>query len=134
MASPTKRVIAAVIRQHARLLLCERPPGKRHGGLWEFPGGKLEPGESIFEAARRELSEELGVQVTAVGELAFEVQDPGSEFLIAFHPVEIAGEPIALEHAALAWLTEDELLSFSLAPSDYRFALHLLSTRKRLPG
>ena len=47
------RVIAAVIGRADTLLLCQRPPHKRHGGLWEFPGGKLEPGESDADAARR---------------------------------------------------------------------------------
>ena len=59
----TIRVIAAVIARGDRLLVCQRPPHKRHGGLWEFPGGKCEPGESDLEAARRELHEELGVEL-----------------------------------------------------------------------
>ncbi|HSG49130.1 MAG TPA: NUDIX domain-containing protein, partial [Longimicrobiales bacterium] len=52
-------VIAAVIHRDGRYLVGRRPDDKRHGGLWEFPGGKLDPGESWLEAARRELSEEL---------------------------------------------------------------------------
>ena len=61
------RVIAAVVWRGDRLLVCQRPAHKRHGGLWEFPGGKVEAGESDAAAARRELREELGVEVTAVG-------------------------------------------------------------------
>jgi 8-oxo-dGTP pyrophosphatase MutT (NUDIX family) len=49
-------VVAAVIERDGRLLVCQRPAHKRHGGLWEFPGGKCDPGESDAEAARRELS------------------------------------------------------------------------------
>src|SRR5690606_20769929 len=63
----TIRVLAAVIRRDGRWLVCRRPAHKRHGGLWEFPGGKLEPGESLLEAATRELEEELAVRVTGVG-------------------------------------------------------------------
>jgi 8-oxo-dGTP diphosphatase len=127
-------VIAAVIRRDRRYLLCKRPSHKRHGGLWEFPGGKLEVGETILQAAQRELAEELGVQVRSIGEPAFAVQDPGSDFLIEFHPVEIDGEPKALEHAGLSWLTEAELLSVPLAPSDHKFVLHLLSIRDKQLG
>jgi mutator protein MutT len=118
----TVRVIAAIIIRNARVLLCERPPHKRHGGLWEFPGGKVEPGESDFDAARRELQEELGVAVIAVGAPEYSVMDPGSHFQIDFVRVHIEGEPQGLEHTRLCWADEAELLSFPLAPSDFRFA------------
>ncbi len=116
------RVVAAVIEREGRLLLCRRPAGKRHAGLWEFPGGKLLPGESIPEAARRELAEELAVEVLAVGERLFELPDPGSPFVVEFHPVEIAGEPVALEHEALIWVEPRDLAGMDLAPSDRAFA------------
>jgi mutator protein MutT len=116
------RVVAAVIEQEGRLLLCRRPTGKRHAGLWEFPGGKLLPGESIPDAVRRELAEELAVEVLAVGGLLFERQDPGSPFVVEFYPVEIAGEPIALEHEALIWVKPEDLAGMDLAPSDRAFA------------
>jgi mutator protein MutT len=121
------RVVAAVIERQGRYLVCQRPAGKRHGGLWEFPGGKLEAGEGILEAARRELDEELGVVVTAVGGQLFTITDPGSAFLIEFHPVTILGEPACLEHAALAWATAKELTALELAPGDRRFAETLRS-------
>ena len=60
------RVLASVIQRHDRFLVCRRPLHKRHGGLWEFPGGKVKDGETDLEVARRELAEELGVHVTAV--------------------------------------------------------------------
>jgi mutator protein MutT len=116
------RVVASVIEREGRLLVCERPAHKRHGGLWEFPGGKVEAGESDFEAVERELDEELDVRVLQVGAEEFSVADPGSHFVIAFLPVEIDGEPRCLEHAALAWVTAEELLSLPLAPSDRQFA------------
>ena len=116
------RVVAAVIERDGRLLLCRRPAGKRHAGLWEFPGGKLLPGESVPEAAQRELAEELGVEVVSVGELLFELPDPGSPFVIEFHPVEIAGEPVPLEHDELLWALPAELEDLDLAPSDRAFA------------
>lgn len=116
------RVVAAVVERRGRLLLCRRPAGKRHAGLWEFPGGKLLPGESIPEAARRELAEELAVEVLAVGERLFELPDPGSPFVVEFYPVEIAGEPVALEHEAVIWVRPEDLAGMDLAPSDRAFA------------
>lgn len=118
----TTRVVAAVVERGGRLLLCRRPAGKRHAGLWEFPGGKLLPGESIPEAARRELAEELAVEVLAVGERLFALPDPGSPFVVEFYPVEIAGEPVALEHEALIWALPEDLAGMDLAPSDRAFA------------
>lgn len=123
------RVVAAVIHQNGKLLICQRPPHKRHGGLWEFPGGKLHPGESTLQAADRELTEELGVRVTAVGECELALHDPGSEFLIEFVHVTIQGHPVALEHQALAWVGPENLLSYHLAPSDARFAQHWLQVQ-----
>ena len=124
------RVVAAAIRRDARLLVCQRPSHKRHGGLWEFPGGKVEPKESDESAARRELTEELGVHVESVGEPHFSITDPDSPFLIVFVPTTITGEPTCHEHTALAWLTPTELLNLPLAPSDRRYVEFLLSRER----
>ena len=121
MSEPTIRVIAAVVARGDRLLVCQRPPHKRHGGLWEFPGGKTEPGESDADAARRELHEELGVEVVEVADEELAIADPGSPFLIAFVPVAIRGEPTCHEHTALVWGTPTELATLPLAPSDRRY-------------
>jgi mutator protein MutT len=120
------RVLAAVIERAGRYLICQRPAHKRHGGLWEFPGGKLEPGESDEDAATREMQEELGVRVTAVGTEQLLVHDAGSPFHIGFVPVVIEGEPACLEHAALAWVTPEEMAQYDLAPSDRRFVERIL--------
>jgi mutator protein MutT len=121
------RVVASVIECEGKLLVCERPIHKRHGGLWEFPGGKVEDGESDFEAVRRELSEELGVEAIEVGSVQFSISDPSSPFVIDFLSVAIAGQPRCLEHTALAWMSERALLELPLAPSDRRYVLHRLS-------
>ena len=118
---PAIRVLAAVVERDGRYLICQRPLHKRHGGLWEFPGGKLEPGEGDADAAGRELREELGVEVVGVGAELHAFHDPGSPFLIAFVPVRIDGEPACLEHSALAWASVGELAGYALAPSDRRF-------------
>ena len=103
------------------LLVCQRPLTKRHGGLWEFPGGKCEPGESIADAAQRELHEELDVKVIGVGDEEFVVRDPGSSYIIVFVPVHIVGEPKCHEHIALTWANLKELALLPLAPSDRRY-------------
>ena len=116
------RVLAAVIRRDASFLVCRRPPHKRHGGLWEFPGGKLEAGESWLLAARRELREELGLDVRAVGEPLFERTDLASGYVIVFVEVDAVGEPRALEHEEVRWVAGEELAKLDLAPADRAFA------------
>ena len=108
-------VLAAIIRRDALYLICLRPAHKRHGNLWEFPGGKLEPNETLLAAANRELTEELGVSALAVGEPLFSVADPDSPFLIEFVPTVISGDPACLEHSQLRWATLDELPALPLA-------------------
>lgn len=120
-AASSIRVVAAVIGRDGRFLLALRPAHKRHGGLWEFPGGKLEAGETDTQAAARELREELGVAVTRVDAAIYEARDSGSPFVIAFCPVEMQGEPHALEHDDLRWCTVSELKSLPLAPTDATF-------------
>jgi len=115
------RVVAAVASKGDRLLMCQRPANKRHGGLWEFPGGKCERGESDLDAMKRELREELGVSAAVVGQEELVIEDPGSEFQIAFFPVEIIGEPTCHEHTALLWDTVPRLMTLPLAPSDRRY-------------
>lgn len=115
------RVLAAIIEDNGRYLVCRRPLHKRHGGLWEFPGGKIEPLESDIDAARRELREELDVEVISVGREYFAVQDVGSPFLIAFVEVQITGTPRCCEHLELRWSTPRDIRTLELAPSDRQF-------------
>lgn len=106
---------------------------KRHGGLWEFPGGKAEEGEDWASALRRELKEELQVDVTGVDDVLFSYADPGSSFVIHFLPCTIAGEPVHREHPAIQWVRKDALLDYPLAPADEEFArfLNRLGSWKR---
>ena len=124
-------VLAAVVQRDKRYLVCQRPANKRHGGLWEFPGGKVEPGETLEDAVQRELAEELNVVVQTVGRTLFSVGDPGSQFVIEFVPVTIQGEPRCIEHSAIDWMPLDELPHLDLAPSDRRFVEFLLSNTTR---
>ena len=122
-------VAIALIDGEGRVLLQKRRAGGRHGGLWEFPGGKCESGESDLEAARRELAEELGVHVVRVESALFEVADPDSAFVIVFVPTVIEGEPQCLEHSAICWSTIDDLRGLSLAPSDRQFVNFVAAQR-----
>src|SRR5690349_6696560 len=117
----TQRVIACVLRRGGRYLVCQRPDGKRHGGLWEFPGGETKPAESDEQAAKRELQEELGIEVLSAEPAVFEIRDQGSHFVIAFVPTEAAGEPSCREHQQLKWASTSELEVLPLAPSDRAF-------------
>jgi mutator protein MutT len=110
--------VAAVIEHDGLNLIAKRPDEKRHGGKWEFPGGKIESGETVREAVARELREELGVEVIDVAASHFSVIDHGSGFTIEFADVTIEGAPTAIEHEALAWIALSELETFDLAPSD----------------
>ncbi len=122
-------VLAAVIERDGKVLLCRRPQHKRHGGLWEFPGGKLHAGETHAEAAQRELEEELAIQAVSVGAVRFSRQDPGSVFIIDFVDVLAEGDPAPTEHAAVEWVTKQNLLKYPMPPTDRAFAEHVCSGR-----
>lgn len=127
------RVLAAVIRRRGRFLVGRRPEHKRHGGLFEFPGGKVHPGEADAEALARELVEELGLTVGATGATLFSAADPGSPFHVHFVAVRAEGDPLALEHRELVWATAGELAAggLELAPCDARFVAEALEAADR---
>lgn len=127
----TQIVLAAVIKDGDRFLVCQRPSHKRHGGLWEFPGGKLEPGENHNACATRELKEELSLKVVSTGNVIFQARDPGSPFIIDFVAVETKGTIQLNEHSAFRWLALNELNALSLAPSDKAFVDHLIQLQSK---
>ena len=109
-------VTAAVIARDGRVLLCRRPQGKHHAGLWEFPGGKTEPGETLEACVARECREELGIDLRVGRALACVVRDG---LRITFLAAQIVrGEPQLLEHSALAWVTPEQARTYALCPSD----------------
>ena len=122
VADPPVPVVAAVIEREGRLLLGRRPREKRHGSLWEFPGGKVAVGESLGDAVARELEEELGLEVQSLGPVLFRAVDPGSPFEIIFVQVSVSGVPVPMEHEECTWCPREELGRLALAPADARFA------------
>lgn len=132
MSTPAKgeqrviRVVAGVIHQNGKYLVCQRPAHKRHALLWEFPGGKCEHGENDADALRRELKEELDVRLLIAGNDLYSSRDDGSPFLIVFVEATIEGTIRCSEHPDFAWLTPPQLAATALAPSDRRFVEHVL--------
>jgi 8-oxo-dGTP diphosphatase len=125
------QVVTAVIEAaDGRLLACQRPDGKSLAGKWEFPGGKIEPGESPGDALLRELKEELGITVEITGALTSVPWDYGT-FAIELHPFTCrltGGEPQALEHREIRWCGRDELQSLDWAAADVPILQEWLQT------
>ena len=113
-------VVAGFLRRGDTFLLCQRPPYMNGGGQWEFPGGKLEPGETVAQALERELMEELRIQVRAFGQLA-ETRYAYPKFTIHLMLLEAElerGEPELVEHTALRWVTAEQAKTLELCPAD----------------
>lgn len=126
-------VVAGVLGDDAgRVLVAKRPAHKHHGGLWEFPGGKREPGEAPDAAIRRELQEELGIAVGAsVRLMHIHEARPGRPLLLrVMRVLSATGAPRALEHEALAFVFPNELGTLDLAPADRIIARRLASPRR----
>ena len=121
MTPDALRVVAAVlVDRQGQVLIAQRPPGKWQAGRWEFPGGKLEPGETEAAAVRRELAEELGIRVDAAERLADITHDyPDRRVAIGLWLVlRHEGEPVGLDGQALRWVTPDSLETCDLLEAD----------------
>jgi len=105
-----------------RILIARRHLEDEHGGLWEFPGGRVEEGERLEEALTRELKEELGITVEVLAPLVrIKHTYPESRIALhAFHCRHISGNPSAIDCADWAWVSISELLSYRFSPPDSR--------------
>jgi 8-oxo-dGTP diphosphatase len=99
------------------ILIGRRLEDDSYGGFWEFPGGKIESGETNEECLERELMEELGVP-TRIGALICIVEPSSSFQLTVHHATILEGEPELHEHSELRWVTLEELPGFDLLPAD----------------
>ncbi len=129
-AIPHYNVAAAVIRRNGAVLLGQRPPEGLLGGLWEFPGGKQEVGETLTECLQREIAEELGVSIH-VGQHIGSYRHAYTHFQVTLHAyacrlVEEA-EPQPREHSDLRWVQLAELERFPMGKLDRLIATTLLS-------
>ena len=120
---PTVLVVAvALIDPDGRVLIAQRPEGKQLAGLWEFPGGKVEPGERPEQALIRELKEELGIDVTEACLAPFVFASHAYDSFHLLMPLYLcrrwSGVVVKHEHAALAWVKPNRLGDYPMPPAD----------------
>lgn len=121
------QVAAALIRAGDKFMICQRPAHKARGLLWEFVGGKLEPGETAAQALVRECREELDVEVrpeSVFMDVVHKYPDI-TVHLTIFNAVITSGEPKKLEHNDIRWITIDEIGKYSFCPADEEILLAL---------
>ena len=116
-------VTAAVIRKNGNILIARRAKGHHLAGLWEFPGGKIENGETPEACLKRELFEEFGIKVRIgrfIAESCFSYSEKNIRLLA--YEVEYLGGDFSLNaHSAVSWVAIDQLANYSFAPADIPF-------------
>lgn len=115
-----RTVTAAVWEEDGKVFIARRKSGKNLAGKWEFPGGKIEPGETPEEALTREIMEELSMKIE-VGELLCRVFFKEGSIdleLLAYRVRRVSGDPVLSEHDLMRWVAPGELEAFDLAESD----------------
>ncbi len=122
-------VAVALTNQDGEILLQRRPAGKSMAGLWEFPGGKVDGGESPESALVRELHEELGIEVSTanLAPITFASEPLGDRnlLLLLYRCTEWLGEPAALDSPELRWLVPSEMHGLAMPPADMPLVLAL---------
>lgn len=115
-------VAAALVDSDGRVLIAQRPEGKQLAGLWEFPGGKVEPGETPETALIRELEEELGIVVKQACLAPFVFASHTYETFHLLMPLYLIrrweGEPELKEHKALKWVRPNDMGQYPMPPAD----------------
>jgi 8-oxo-dGTP diphosphatase len=121
-------VVAAVIERNGSVLICQRKRGSRHALKWEFPGGKVEPGEKLAEALARELREELKIDATIGVQIGrHDVRYPKGPLirLIFFRVTEFVGEPVNTEFEQILWTPRKSLTEYDFLEGDVAFVKQL---------
>jgi len=126
-------VVAALIWEGERFMICQRPAYKARGLLWEFVGGKVEPGETHAQALIRECREELDVTLS-VGDIFMDVIHPYPDItvhLTLFHATISAGTPKKLEHADIRWITPAQIPDYDFCPADTEILKALVAWHRK---
>ena len=113
-------VVAALIWKNNKFMICQRPAHKARGLLWEFVGGKVEPGETKEQALIRECREELDV-LLSVDDIFMEVTHEYPDItvhLTLFNATLVEGEPQKLEHNDIKWITPSQIYNYEFCPAD----------------
>lgn len=119
-------VVAALIRRGEKFLICQRPEGKARSLLWEFVGGKVEPGETKADALRRECREELALEVEPESVYAEVLHEyPDLTVHLTLFCARAKGEPTRLEHRDLRWITPAEIPQYDFCPADREILLRM---------
>lgn len=124
MSPKVTPVVAAVAARDGRFLITQRMPGKQFADMWEFPGGKVEEGETLQQALERELMEELGV-TARIGDVQHVCMHAG--YMILFLSAEVEGEMRFLEVQDARFVTPDEAREMNMTPQDRQAMEHMLS-------
>jgi len=119
-----KLVVAALVRDGTKILMSRRRPDQPMPDLWEFPGGKVEPGESPTDALAREVREELGCEVAVgrVHEVVFHAYPEFDLYMLVYEARIVSGAPRAVDVAEIAWVEAARLPEMELLPADYPLA------------
>jgi 8-oxo-dGTP diphosphatase len=122
-----KLVVAALVREQGRILMSRRRPDQAMPNLWEFPGGKVEPGEHPETALVRELREEVGcgIEVAGIHEVVFHSYPEFDLYMLVYASRIVDGRPRAIEVAEIAWVEPRAIPSLDLLPADYPLARKL---------
>ena len=126
-------VVAALVWDKNKFLICQRPEGKARGLLWEFVGGKVEKGETKEQALIRECREELGIGIT-VGDVFTDVIHKYPDIdvhLTLFNAKITEGTPVMLEHNDIKWIGVEEISAYSFCPADQKILEKLLKIKKQ---
>ena len=125
-------VVAALIWNNDKFMICQRPAHKARGLLWEFVGGKVEPGETKEEALIRECREELAVTLT-VNNVFMDVIHEYPDLtvhLTLFNAVIAEGEPLKLEHEDIQWIAPSEISNYEFCPADQEILARICEVYK----
>jgi 8-oxo-dGTP diphosphatase len=121
-------VAAIIINNENKILIAKRKASLKFGGLWEFPGGKVEKGEAYEDTAIRELKEEMDIDIKIVEYFGETISNANDKFikLIGFKGIIINGDINLTDHDEYKWASKDELINYKFTPADKYFVYKLI--------